>query len=73
MFLKLTPQELVENVSSREEAECIIACLLQQFGGQTAKERLDWEAYYAKQASIEMARRTAANLLTSLEVRRPQF
>lgn len=57
-------------VTTRTDAERVIATLLTQFTSETAKERLSEDAEAFKQSTEEVARRTAFNLLNSFTIRR---
>jgi hypothetical protein len=63
--------ELIDQVASREDAEVVIAKLLQKFAGATAKSRLKDKARLHKQSLKIAAKRASSNLLTSFDVRRP--
>lgn len=61
----------VGTVRSRLDAQRAIATLLEQFAGETAFERMQHDATFAKQTTEETAWRTAGNLLDSFVVRKP--
>lgn len=67
----LSTEELANLVRTERDAEALIASLLERFAGQSANDRLTDEARFQKQSTAELARRTAANLLTSFATRRP--
>jgi len=66
------PEQVANLVRNERDAEALIACLLTRFAGGAANDRLTDEARFAKQTTSEVARRTAANLLTSFATRRTQ-
>jgi len=59
------------NVRSADEARTVIAELLVRFSGETAYDRLVDESRFAKQSVMEVANRTAGNLLRSSVTRKP--
>jgi hypothetical protein len=65
-------KEIVGLVRTRNQAQAVLAELLQKWGSETAYERLRNDAVYAKQTTKEEAWRTAGNLLNSFVVRKPE-
>jgi hypothetical protein len=61
----------IGDVRTRDEAQMVIAQLLEQFSGDTAFSRIREDAQFAKQTTEETAYRTAGNLLNSFVVRKP--
>lgn len=66
-------QRLLDSVRSREQAQAVIATLLQRFSSDAAYRTLKGEAQFAKQTVKEVATRTAGNLLTSFKTRKNTF
>lgn len=62
----------VGNVRNKDEAQAAIAALLDRFAGETAMDRLEKEARYAKQNLLETTWRVAGNVLNSLVTRKPE-
>jgi hypothetical protein len=61
----------VGTIRSKAQAQRVIAALLETFSGDTAFQRLERDAKFAKQSTEETAMRTAGNLLDSFVVRKP--
>jgi hypothetical protein len=59
------------SVKNREEAQMVIAKLLEEFSGETAQQRMRFTGKCAHQSNEEVAWRVAGNLLTSFEMFRP--
>ena len=71
-MMKFSTAEVANLVTNENQAEELIASLLERFASQAAAERLAEEARFAKQTTQEVARRTASNLLTNFATRRHQ-
>jgi hypothetical protein len=69
MYVKTS--ELTKLVRNRKDAQEVIADLLVRFAGESAYERLEDDAKFAKQSVEEAASRTAGNFLNSFVVRKP--
>jgi len=61
----------IDSVGSRQEAQVVIADLLQRFGSDVAIDRMSEYARAAKQSVDRTAVRVAGNLLSSFVVHRP--
>jgi len=65
-------REIVGLIRTRNQAQSVIAELMQNWGSETTFERLHDEAVYARQTTSEIANRSAGNLLTSFVLRKPE-
>jgi hypothetical protein len=69
-IMRVSPSDFSSLVSTREEAEQVIANLLLGFASTTASERLTDESREQHRTEYDVARQTASNLLRSFEVRK---
>lgn len=65
-----TTKTLVNQITTREEAEKVVTSLLNKFSSEQAQNRLREESITAKQTVQEVARRVTSNLFRSLTVYR---